>query len=135
MIDVYQATPSPIARDRLSIVSVMTDQSEPGNVPLVEALEGDPGADDEDTYQLDPILAGAKGTLGVLGSRRLVDLAREIIEIGRSSHSPFGDCIVTAGGRVADLAAEARRRLAQDRLPDDAGTPEQQERRDEADDL
>jgi hypothetical protein len=52
----------------------------------------------------------------------------------RASHSELGDRIVVVAGRVSDLAREARRRLADDVLPPDAGTDAQRERRIAADD-
>lgn len=94
--------------------------------------EDDPDADEDDE---DPALADLRkvpGLIGTLGTRELGDLARQVAEIGRSARNPLGERIVILAGRLQDLAAEARRRLAGDRLPADAGTPDQQARRREA---
>jgi len=106
---------------------------EPGHTGDPRPDDGDPGAEGDD--DADPALddlACAPGLVGTLGTRELGDLARRVQEIGRSARNPFGDRLVILAGRLAEFAAEARRRLAADRLPDDAGTPEQQERRREA---
>lgn len=101
------------------------------DAPATPGDDEDQGDEDDD----DPALADLRsvpGLIGTLGTRELGDLARQIAEIGRSARNPFGERIIIVAGRLADLAAEARRRLAEDRLPADAGTPEQQQRRREA---
>jgi hypothetical protein len=65
-------------------------------------------------------LDSAPGVLGVLGTRLLGDLAGEAAEIGRSSHTDFGDRIVAVAALLAVLAREAIRRLSEDRLPEGA---------------
>jgi hypothetical protein len=77
-------------------------------------------------------LRDVPGVIGSLAVRELGDLAGKLEQLGRSAHNAFGDRIVRLAERLADIAYEARRRLAEDRLPDDAGTAEQQERRREA---
>lgn len=103
------------------------DDPEDANVDarLMEALDGDPGdvADVGSTG-----LARLAGVLGVRDARDLGDFARHVIDIGRGSHSPFGDLIAAYGLRLQRLGHEAVRRLLADRLPDDAGTPSQSER-------
>lgn len=117
----------------------MTDQPAPDTTDsegLAEALEGDPG--EPNAGYTDPFegLGDAEGTLGTRDTRELSELATRIADIGRASHSPFGDRIAIVATHLADLAREARRRLAEDRLPEDAGTPSQQARRADAlDDL
>lgn len=96
----------------------MSEQGE----PLADVLQGDPGAAEADD------LCELEGTLGVRDARDLHDHAAVIVAIGRASHSPFGDAVAAFAGRLLDLAHEARRRLAADRLPEGAGTPEQRER-------
>jgi hypothetical protein len=105
----------------------MTDQPSHNSVAgegLAQALEGDPSAVDDDE--------GAP--IGVRDTRELAALAARVAEIGQSARNRFGERLVALADQLADLAADARRRLAGDRLPPDAGTPEQ--RRDAAaDDL
>lgn len=99
----------------------MTSAPEPQ--PLAEVLAGNPGADeDEDEFCED------EGVIGALGTQGLADCAERLGEIGRSAHHAFGDRIVHVAERVQGLAAEARRRLAEDRLPSDAGAEDQRER-------
>ena len=116
----------------------MTDAPSPDTTDsegLAEALEGDPSA----TAGYEGVLEGlgdAAGTLGTRDTRELGDLASAVVDIGRASHTAFGDRIAHVGTMLADLAREARRRLAEDRLPPGTGTPEQRARRDDvADDL
>lgn len=102
------------------------------DAPATPGDDEDQGDEDDDD---DPALADLRsvpGLIGTLGTRELGDLARQIAEIGRSARNPFGERIIIMAGRLQDLAAEARRRLAEDRLPDDAGTAEQQQRRRDA---
>ncbi len=96
----------------------MTDQS-PDDQALAEVMEGNPGADD---------LADAPGLIGVRDTRSLGDYAVLLADIGRSSHSPFGDRLVVLAGRLLDFAHEARRRLVDDQLPSGAGSDEQRDR-------
>lgn len=88
----------------------MTDQSPDDH----EALEG-PGTEE--------------GVIGSLDVQRLEHFADEIRQIGHSAHNNFGERIRSLGDYVGQWAREARRRLAEDRLPDDAGTPTQQQHR------
>lgn len=96
---------------------IMTDPE-----PLTEVLAGDPGAAAEEDCYTDPALEGLRdvpGTIGTLGTAQLGDIAGRLAAIGHESHSAFGDRIVVVAGRVQDIAREARRRLHEDRLPDD----------------
>lgn len=94
-----------------------------------------PGEEDDPGGYTDPALEGLRevaGTIGVRDTRAIGDYAAMLADMGRASHSPFGDRLVILAGRLLDFSREARRRLAEDRLPDDAGTAEQQQRRRDA---
>jgi hypothetical protein len=86
-----------------------------------EAMEGNPGADvgDEDEFTDEAMagLAACSGTIDVRDARDLEFYGERIADIGRASHSAFGDRIVIVAGRLQDLAREARRRLVADQQP------------------
>jgi hypothetical protein len=100
----------------------MTNPEDPEAV--AGALAGDPGAasEDEDEFSED------EGVIGALGTQGLTDCAERLHEIGRSAHHAFGDRVVELAAKVRAIAAEARRRLAEDRLPMNAGSDEQRAR-------
>lgn len=77
----------------------------------------------------------APGHLGVLGTRELAEIAQRVIALGHSARSPFGERLARFGDDLAALAVEARRRLAEDRLPPGVGTPAQRQHLDAADDI
>lgn len=63
--------------------------------------------------------------VGPAGVHELINCAQRVSEVGRASRSRLGDRIVGVADDLRALANEARRRLADDRLPDTPGTPDQ----------
>jgi hypothetical protein len=108
------------------------DQPDPNGpvLPDTDTDGDDQGDDDTDDDEEDPARSGAP--IGASGTYELAQLAERLGIIGRSAHNEFGDRLVFLAEKVRDLAREARKRLAADRLPDDAGTVEQRQRRREA---
>jgi hypothetical protein len=97
------------------------------NGPVLPDGGDDQPDDDTDDDEEDPARSGAP--IGASGTYELAQLAERLGIIGRTAHNEFGDRLVFLAEKVRDIAREARRRLAADRLPDDAGTVEQQQRR------
>jgi hypothetical protein len=90
--------------------------------------DDDPDADQDD--DADPVSGDDDegAPVGPAGVHELINCAQRVSEIGRASRSRLGDRIVGVADDLRALANDARRRLADDRLPDDAGTPDQQRR-------
>jgi hypothetical protein len=112
------------------------DQPVPGQEPTPAAPggpEAEPGreAPDQPDTGDDDDENPAGAPLGSAGTYELAMIGERLGILGRSARNQFGDRIVIIAEQVRDLAHEARRRLTADRLPDDAGTPEQRDRRDD----
>lgn len=75
-----------------------------------------------------PDWSGLDGHLGVRDTRDFGELVERIAAVGRAAHNPFGDEIVRVVGRLRELAREAGRRLAEDRLPSGTGSDAQRQR-------
>lgn len=103
-------------------------EPDPITAPAPEGTTGDEDSDDEDDDD-DPASGEDEGApVGPAGVHELINCAQRVSEIGRAARSRLGDRIVALADDLRALASEARRRLADDRLPDDAGTPDQQRR-------
>lgn len=100
---------------------------DPITAPAPDETTGDEDSDDEDDD--DPASGDDQGApVGPAGVHELINYAQRVSEIGRAARSRLGDRLVNLADDLRALANEARRRLANDRLPDDAGTPDQQRR-------
>lgn len=107
------------------------DQPDPA-APIEAPAPGetdDQGDENDETEDDD-----ADPDAGVIGTAGIADLnhcAELLGQLGRAARNRFGDRIVHVADEIRALAHEARRRLAADRLPDDAGTDDQQDRVDD----
>lgn len=108
---------------------VAGDQPDP-----TTAVPGEvPGDDDPDEDEDDDAGDGPDddGVIGPAGIADLVDCANRLGQLGRAARSRLGDRIVALADQARAIAHEARRRLEADRLPEDAGTPDQRARIDD----
>lgn len=112
---------------------VAGDQPDPTTaVPGEVAGDDNPDEDDDeddDTGSDEPDVDD--GVIGPPGIADLVDCANRLGQLGRAARSRLGDRIVALADEARAIAHEARRRLEADRLPEDAGTPDQRARIDD----